>query len=121
MLAKQDLNKMKYSLGRILAILVVVLLIAGAVVGLTLFFVLRSDDQTTVTFPEDFVFGAASASYQIEGAWDEDGKTPNIWDTVCHNNPGYIADWTNGDVAADSYNMYQKDIAALVNIGVSLS
>lgn len=110
---------MKYTLGRIVAILIMVAALAGVVVGVTLFLVWRSDAQTIVRFPEEFKIGAASASYQIEGAWDEDGKSPNVWDVTCHNNPGYTADWTNGDVAADSYHMYQKDIAALVNIGVS--
>lgn len=69
-------------------------------------------------FPASFKIGAASASYQIEGAWDADGKSPNIWDTITHNNPSYVADSSNGDVAADSYNMYEKDLDALSNIGV---
>ena len=71
------------------------------------------------SFPSNFKFGAASASYQIEGGWNEDGKSPNIWDTVTHNDPGFTVDRYNGDVAADSYHMYQKDIDALNNIGVS--
>ena len=71
------------------------------------------------SFPPSFKFGAASASYQIEGAWDEDGRTPSIWDHLTHKNPAYIADSSNGDFAADSYHLYQKDIDALENIGVS--
>ena len=92
-------------------------ILAGVVVGITLL-VIKSSGETR-TFPNDFKFGAASASYQIEGGWNEDGKSPNIWDTVTHNDPGYTADRSNGDVAADSYHMYQKDIDALNNIGVS--
>lgn len=71
-------------------------------------------------FPEGFKFGAASASYQIEGAWNLDGKTPNIWDTFTHNHPEYIADSSNGDVSADSYHFYKKDIEALKYVGVRL-
>lgn len=93
-------------------------ILAGVAVGVTLLIINNSDAANIVTFPEDFKFGAASASYQIEGAWNQDGKSPNIWDTVTHNNPSYTADSLNGDVAADSYNMVDKDIEALVNVGV---
>lgn len=71
------------------------------------------------TFPTDFKFGAASASYQIEGAWEEDGKSPNIWDWVTHKKPDFVDDRSNGDVAADSYHMFEKDIQALKDTGVS--
>lgn len=90
----------------------------GVAVGVTVF-VVNANAADVFDFPQNFKFGAASASYQIEGAWDEDGKSPNIWDTVTHNNPGYVKDRSNGDVAADSYHMYEKDIEALDNIGVS--
>lgn len=69
-------------------------------------------------FPENFKFGAASASYQIEGAWNIDGKTPSIWDTFTHNHPELIADHSTGDVGGDSYHLYRKDIEALKEIGV---
>lgn len=72
-----------------------------------------------VEFPENFKFGSASAAYQIEGAWNADGKTASIWDTFTHNRPDMIADGLNGDVAADSYHFYEKDIAALKEVGVS--
>lgn len=72
----------------------------------------------TFTFPDEFRFGAASAAYQIEGAWNEDGKTPSIWDTFTHTHPELISDESNGDVSANSYHFYRKDIAALKEIGV---
>lgn len=112
---------MKLTLGKIIAIVVMVGLLAGIAVGVTLYVINSSgsDAQTTHSFPDSFKFGAASASYQIEGAWDEDGKSPNIWDTLTHHNPSYVNDRTNGDVAGNSYHFYQKDIDALENIGVS--
>lgn len=72
-----------------------------------------------VKFDKGFKFGAASASYQIEGAWDADEKSMNIWDEVTHRDWGYTADRSNGDEAANSYEFYQKDIDALDNVGVS--
>lgn len=69
-------------------------------------------------FPEEFTFGAASASYQIEGAWNEDGKDPSIWDTMTHKFPNLIADKSNADVSADSYRLYRSDVEALKAIGV---
>lgn len=110
---------MKFTSGKFIGIVLTVIIIVGAIVGVTLFYVLRANGDN-VSFPKDFKFGAASASYQIEGAWNEDGKSPNVWDTTTHKNPGYILDWTNGDVAADSYHMYRKDIAALTNVGVRI-
>lgn len=56
--------------------------------------------------------------FSFTGGWNEDGKSPNIWDTVTHNDPSYTADSLNGDIAADSYHMVDKDIEALVNVGV---
>ncbi len=75
-------------------------------------------EATTPTFPTDFVWGAATASYQIEGAVAEDGRGPSIWDTFAHT-PGKIADGTNGDVAVDHYHRYAEDIALLASLGMN--
>ncbi|HKC27403.1 MAG TPA: family 1 glycosylhydrolase, partial [Jatrophihabitans sp.] len=60
-------------------------------------------------FPEGFVWGTATASYQIEGAVDEDGRRPSIWDTFTHT-PGRVVDRTTGDVACDHYHRYPQDV-----------
>src|SRR5271156_2028083 len=60
-------------------------------------------------FPKDFIWGAATASYQIEGAWKEDGKGESIWDRFSHTT-GRIRGGDTGDVACDSYHRYQEDI-----------
>lgn len=73
----------------------------------------------TFTFSDEFKFGAASAAYQIEGAWNEGGKSPSIWDTFTHEHSEQIVDGSNGDVSADSYHFYEKDIQALKQTGVN--
>ncbi|HWC23777.1 MAG TPA: GH1 family beta-glucosidase [Flexivirga sp.] len=71
----------------------------------------------TVQFPADFIFGAATASYQIEGAVAEDGRTPSIWDTYSHT-PGKVQQGQNGDVACDHYHRYGEDIALMKQLGL---
>lgn len=73
-----------------------------------------------LTFPADFEFGVATAAYQIEGAWDADGKGPSIWDTYTHQHPELIADGSNGDIAANSYKFFEEDIDVIKQMGVSL-
>ncbi len=62
-----------------------------------------------IVFPEQFAWGTATASYQIEGAPREDGKGKSIWDEFSHT-PGKIADSLNGDIACDHYHRYLEDI-----------
>jgi beta-glucosidase len=69
-------------------------------------------------FPEGFKWGVATSAYQIEGAWDEDGKGPSIWDTYAHT-PGNIKNDENGDVANDHYHRYQEDVALMKDIGAT--
>jgi beta-glucosidase len=64
----------------------------------------------------DFVFGAATASYQIEGAAREDGRVPSIWDTFCAT-PGKTHLGDSGDVACDHYHRYDQDVALLADLG----
>jgi beta-glucosidase len=69
------------------------------------------------SFPKDFVWGCATASYQIEGAAKEDGRGASNWDVFSHT-PGKVANGDTGDVACDSYHRYLDDIALLKNLGV---
>jgi beta-glucosidase len=69
-------------------------------------------------FPKGFFWGTATSSYQIEGAWNEDGKGPSIWDTFAHT-PGKIRDGTTGDVANDHYHRYKEDVALMKELGAT--
>jgi len=70
-----------------------------------------------MTFPNGFLWGSATSSYQIEGAWQEDGKGPNIWDVFSHT-PGKVANGDTGDVAIDHYHRYRDDIALMADLGL---
>jgi len=61
-------------------------------------------------FPNTFLWGAASAAYQVEGAWNEDGKGLSNWDKFVRI-PGKTFKGTNGDVAVDHYHRYKEDVA----------
>ena len=68
-------------------------------------------------FSNDFLFGAATAAYQIEGAWNQDGKGPSIWD-LYSKIPGTTFEGTNGDIAADHYNRYKEDVKTMAEMGL---
>jgi len=68
-------------------------------------------------FPPDFQWGAAAASYQIEGAVNEDGRGPSIWDTFC-GRPGAIKNGDNGDMACDHYHRYESDLDLMADLGI---
>jgi beta-glucosidase len=69
------------------------------------------------SFPADFVWGTATASYQIEGAVAEDGRGPSVWDVFCKK-PGAVFEGDNGDVACDHYHRHGEDVALLKKLGV---
>ncbi len=69
-------------------------------------------------FPKGFIWGTSTASYQIEGAAEEDGRGPSIWDTFSHT-PGKVANGDTGDVACDHYHRYSEDIALMQRLGIS--
>ncbi|WP_049578223.1 GH1 family beta-glucosidase [Streptomyces sp. SBT349] len=67
--------------------------------------------------PRDFRWGVATSSYQIEGAVDEDGRTPSIWDTFCRV-PGAVVNGENGDIACDHYHRMPEDVDVIASLGV---
>jgi beta-glucosidase len=76
----------------------------------------KSNDSRT--FPQGFYWGTATSAYQIEGAWNEDGKGPSIWDTYAHT-PGKMRNNDTGDVANDHYHRYKEDVALMRDIGAN--
>ena len=68
-------------------------------------------------FPKDFVWGAAAASYQIEGGANEDGKGLSVWDMMCRQ-PGKIWGGNSGDTACDHYHRYEEDAGLMGKIGL---
>ncbi len=72
----------------------------------------------SVQFPEGFTFGAATASFQIEGATTEGGRTDSIWDVFCRE-PGRVANGDDGTVACDHYHRYADDVAMMADLGLS--
>jgi beta-glucosidase len=75
------------------------------------------ESQTEVTFPVGFLWGAATAAYQIEGAAAEGGRSPSIWDTFSHT-PGRVAGGDTGDVACDHYHRYRDDVRLMAELGL---
>lgn len=69
------------------------------------------------SFPEGFLWGAASAAYQIEGAYNSDGKGPSIWDDYTKI-PGKTFEGTNGDIAVDHYHRYKEDVKLMAEMGL---
>ena len=81
----------------------------------------RKGTSVTIDFaalPHDFLWGTATAAYQIEGAVAEDGRAPSIWDTFSHT-PGKIANDDNGDVACDHYHRWREDIGLMRQLGAN--
>jgi beta-glucosidase len=76
----------------------------------------RENQQSARSFPDGFLWGTATASYQIEGAWKEDGKGESIWDRFAHT-PGKINNNDTGDVALDHYHRYKEDVQLIKALG----
>lgn len=72
-----------------------------------------------IQLPKDFQWGVATAAYQIEGAYNEDGRGLSIWDTFSHT-PGKVRNGDNGDIACDSYHRYKEDIKLMKELGVDI-
>ncbi|ESW22408.1 hypothetical protein PHAVU_005G151500 [Phaseolus vulgaris] len=70
------------------------------------------------SFPTGFVFGTASAAYQYEGAANEGGRKPSVWDEYTHKHPERINDRSNGDVAVDQYHRYKEDVQIMKNMNL---
>src|SRR5215467_10146122 len=77
-----------------------------------------SQMEASRQFPKGFFWGTATSSYQIEGAWNEDGKGPSIWDTYAHT-PGNIKNGDTGDVANDHYHRYKEDVTLMKDLGAT--
>lgn len=73
--------------------------------------------MTLHQFPDGFLWGAASSAYQIEGAWNEDGKGESIWDRFTHRT-GTVLKNENGDIACDHYHRYPEDVKLASEMGI---
>ncbi len=69
------------------------------------------------TFPEDFIWGVATASYQIEGAWNADGRGESIWDRFCRT-PGKVKQGATGDIACDHYRRWREDVELIRSLNM---
>ncbi|MEP7055203.1 MAG: GH1 family beta-glucosidase [Actinomycetota bacterium] len=76
-----------------------------------------SPASAPLAFPADFMWGAATAAYQVEGAAQIDGRGPSVWDTFSHT-PGRVQQNANGDVAVDQYHRFPQDVAMMKNLGL---
>src|SRR5690349_24912491 len=71
-----------------------------------------------MSFPENFLWGAAAASYQIEGAATADGKGASVWDMFVRK-PGAVVGGHTGDIACDHYHRYAEDVALMADLGLA--
>lgn len=85
---------------------------------------LRSNEvfqmNRTNHFPDDFLFGVSTSAFQVEGAWNIDGKGPSIWDEYIHSYPEKVVGGGNGDDGPESYKYYLDDIAAVKHLNVKM-
>ncbi|KAL3718510.1 hypothetical protein ACJRO7_003610 [Eucalyptus globulus] len=100
---------MMKKLGFLLQLVVVGLVIAETVSA--------ADEFSRYDFPPGFVFGAGTSAYQVEGAANEDGRTPSIMDTWAHSD-SVITGGANGDIACDQYHKYKEDVQLMAEMGL---
>jgi beta-glucosidase len=74
-------------------------------------------DPGLLRFPDGFLWGTTTAAYPIEGAWNEDDKSPSIWDTFCRQ-PGKIRRGENAKVATDHYHRYLDEVRLMAELGL---
>jgi len=77
----------------------------------------RFAEAETIRFPDTFLWGGSTAAYQVEGAWNEDGRGPSVWDVFSHTN-GRIRNNDTGDVACDHYHRYPEDLDLMRDAGL---
>src|SRR5580698_6797440 len=78
---------------------------------------IASADVSNAQFPKDFLWGTATAAFQVEGAWNEDGKGESIWDRFVHTT-GKIRGGATADVTCDHYHRYREDIAIVKRLNL---
>src|SRR5690242_13220940 len=71
-----------------------------------------------MTFPADFLWGASTSAYQIEGATREDGRGPSVWDAFAAE-PGRVAGGHSGEIAVDHYHRMEQDVALMAELGLT--
>lgn len=82
-------------------------------------FLVRNVSKTD--FPATFMIGVSSSAYQIEGGWNEGGKTASIWDDFVHFRPNSVDDNSTADIGPDSFHNFRDDVAALKLVGVNMT
>ena len=93
---------------------------AGAMIPNELHAAFADGELKRSDFGKDFLWGTATAAYQIEGAWNVDGKSPSVWDHMAHKRPGKIKTRENGDIACDFYHKYEQDIELMKKMGIPI-
>ena len=73
--------------------------------------------DSIIQFPGDFLWGAGTSAYQIEGGWNADGKGESVWDRWCHT-PGHVSNGDTGDVACNHYHLWEEDVDLMARLGL---